>query len=103
MSADAMQLTSAAAATAGPELRQRMLRQVVDELVGTTFFGPMLKMARDNPFKGTIGHGGRGEDMFGAQLDMALAKRASGSLKSDLSDAICKHYSKGINRDTAQR
>ncbi|HOW72466.1 MAG TPA: hypothetical protein PKY77_17850 [Phycisphaerae bacterium] len=103
MRMDPTQMTSAAVATATPELRQRMLRQVADELVGATFFGPMLKMARENPFKGKIGHGGRGEDMFGAQLDMALAKRASISLKTDLSDAICKRYAKGINGDTAQR
>lgn len=103
MSDDAIQLSAATIATAGRELRQQMLRQVADELVGATFFGPMLKMARDNPFKGTIGHGGRGEEIFGAQLDMALARRASSSWKSDLSDAICKRYAKGINRDPAQR
>lgn len=103
MSADTIQLSFANIATAGPELRQRMLRKAADEMVAATFYGPMMKMARENPFKGDIGHGGRGEDMFGAQLDMALAKKASGSLKCDLSEAIVKTYAKGINRGTAQR
>src|SRR5690606_32188403 len=48
--------------TASTERRQAMLRQAVDEMVGVTFFGQMLKMARNSPLKGEIGHGGRGEE-----------------------------------------
>ncbi len=83
-----MQLSPAVVATAGPQQRRAMLRQAVDEVVGAAFYTPMLKMARDNPFKGKIGHGGRGEEIFGAQLDMELARRASHASTNGLGDAI---------------
>lgn len=71
-----------------------MLRQAAKEVVGSTFFAPMLKMARDNALKGKYGHGGRGEEIFGAQLDMELARRASHRLDGGLVDAVVKSLSK---------
>jgi hypothetical protein len=68
--------------------RQESLRSAVDELVGITFAGQMLKMARNPGFKGEYGHGGRGEDMFSAQLHEELARRAGERMKNGLSDAI---------------
>jgi len=76
--------------------RQRMLRQAVSELVGATFYGPLMKMARNNPFKGKIGHGGRGEEMFGAQLDMELARRASLKERGGLAETIYRRYAKEL-------
>jgi hypothetical protein len=35
-------------------------------------------------------HGGRGEDIFGAQLDMELARRASHRVQGGLTDALMK-------------
>lgn len=81
-------LTTTGAAAASPERRKAMLRQAVDEMVGVTFFGQMLKMARNTCLKGEIGHGGRGEDIFGAQLDQELARRAGAGMKDSLSETI---------------
>src|SRR5690606_19764029 len=83
-------------AVASPERRQAMLRQAVDEMVGVTFFAPMLKMARDSKLKGTIGHGGRGEEMFGAQLDQELARRAGAGMKNSLSEALYNRLAKNL-------
>lgn len=81
--------TTATPAAADPlEQRKALLRQATQEMVGTTFFSQMLKIARDSKFKGTIGHGGRGEDIFGGQLDQELARRAGGGMKNSLSEAI---------------
>ncbi len=75
-------------AAASSDKRKAMLRQVVDEMVGVTFFGQVLKMARNSKLKGTIGHGGRGEDIFGGQLDQELARRAGCGMKNSLSETI---------------
>ncbi len=96
MSMTDMQLTPTAVTTAGPQQRKAMLRQAVDEVVGATFYAPMLKMARDNPFKGKLGHGGRGEEIFGAQLDMELARRASHGSNNTLSEAIARRLEKAL-------
>ena len=96
MSGMDMQLSPAAVATATPQQRRTMLRQAVDVVVGATFYTPMLKMARDNPFKGKIGHGGRGEEIFGAQLDMELARRASHASNNTLAEAITRRLERAL-------
>lgn len=64
------------------------LHVAVNEIVGRTFFGSMLKMARNSAFKSDIGHGGRGEEIFRAQLDDELVQRISRSSNVDFLDAM---------------
>ena len=90
MGVSGIQLGSTLAATGSAQQRRQMLRQAVQEVVGSVFLAPMLKMARDNPLKGKYMHGGRGEDIFGAQLDMELARRASHRVQGGLTDALMK-------------
>ena len=87
-----VQLSAARAATVSPTQHRQMLQQAVQEVVGSVFFAPMLKMARENPLKGKYMHGGRGEDIFGAQLDMELARRASHRVQGGLTDALVKRF-----------
>ena len=75
-------------ATASVERRRVMLRRAVDEMIGVTFFGEMLKLARSSAIKGKFGHGGRGEEIFAAQLDQELARRAGQGMQNSLSDVI---------------
>ncbi|GEM_PF-1987061 len=51
------------------------LREVTGKVVGNVFFGSMLKMMRDSKIKGTVGHGGRGEEVFSGQLHGILSER----------------------------
>ena len=90
MGVSEIQLSASRATTASPEQRRRMLQQAASEVVGSVFFAPMLKMARDNPLKGKYGHGGRGEEVFGAQLDAELARCASHRSGGGLTDALLK-------------
>jgi len=87
-------LGTAGLAGAGTRQRQAILRRAVDELVGVTFFAPMLKMAHNSAIKGKYGHGGRGEEIFQGQLDLELAKRAGRGMKSGLSETIYNRYVK---------
>lgn len=64
------------------------LRGMVDEAVGVTFFGEMLKIARNNPYKAEFAHGGRGEEIFRGQLDMELARRVGQATQTGISEAI---------------
>ncbi len=43
---------------------------------------------RASGLRGKYGHGGRGEEVFAAQLDQILAERAGRARGYDLSDAI---------------
>ncbi len=95
MSIQQLHLDPAAVGAASPQCRRAMLRQAVDEMVGVTFLGEMLKIARNSALKGELGHGGRGEEIFAGQLDLELARRAGQGTRNSLSEAI---YNRLIKR-----
>ena len=47
--------------------------KAAQDLVAITFIQPMFKIARQDPFKSEMFHGGAAEDAFGAQLDDLMA------------------------------
>lgn len=59
-------------------------RQAAEQLVSQLFFAPMLAEMRQLPFGKDFGNGGRGEEVFGEQLDQRLADRAAASDSSGL-------------------
>ncbi len=73
-----------------------MLHQAVNEVVGSTFFGELLKISRNSPLKGKYGHGGRGEEIFGGQLDAELARRVGQGMPNSLSDAMYKRFEERV-------
>lgn len=50
-------------------------RDAAEQLVGIALFLPLLKQARENPFKTELFHGGPGEERFAAQFDQRIADR----------------------------
>lgn len=52
------------------------LRRTINKAVGSVFYAPLLQSSRNSTLKSDFGHGGRGEDIFRAQLDGMLAERA---------------------------
>jgi hypothetical protein len=64
------------------------LRETVGQVVGSVFYGTLLKTMRDSKLKGPYGHGGRGEEIFAAQLHGLLAERAGASTSRGLGDAL---------------
>lgn len=81
-----------------PDARCVLLRQAANELVGGLLYGTMLKMSRNVPFRSEFGHGGRGEQVFGAMLDQELAVRASQRMDTSITDAIVKKYEGALER-----
>lgn len=66
------------------------LRTATGQVVGSVFYGQLLASMRNSPLRGTIGHGGRGEEVFEAQLHGALAERI-GRRTSGLSEVLFEH------------
>ncbi len=70
--------------------RHQPLDRAAGELVGSVFYGKLLSQMRDSKLKGKYGHGGRGEEVFSAQLHGMLAERIGASDKSGLKEAVYK-------------
>jgi len=77
---------------ARPALAQ--LREVTGRVVGSVFYGAMLKMMRESSLKSPIGHGGRGEEAFAGQLDGVLAERLGEASKRGLGEVLYRHLEK---------
>ncbi len=69
----------------------RKLKTATGQLVGRVFFGAILAQARSSGLKGEYGHGGRGEDVFGAQLDAVFAERLGSSAEFGPAKALYEH------------
>ena len=63
-------------------------RQAATLLVSQLFFAPLLAEARKLPFGGEIGSGGRGEEVFGERLDLAIADSVAAGLRGGLRDQL---------------
>ena len=88
--------TANAASTTKAEnqAKQSELRRAAEELVGITFFQTLLQSAHNSTLKGEYGHGGRGEEMFTAQLDVIFAERAAASSRFGLVEEIYARMAK---------
>ena len=64
------------------------LRETMGRVLGSVFFGTLLKTMRESKLEGPFGHGGRGEEIFAAQLHGVLAERAGSAMRSGLADAL---------------
>ena len=84
-----------------PELER--LRTTAGEVVGSAFFGTLLKMMRNDPFKGKYGHGGRGEEAFAGQLDGMIAERLGTSMQRGPGQAVYEHLARQQQRVTRPR
>ena len=76
------------------QARLAELRHAAEQLVGITFFQTLLQSAHNSTLKGYYGHGGRGEEMFTAQLDVIFAERAAESSRFGLVEEIYERMSK---------
>ncbi len=64
------------------------LRKTSGQIVGSVFYGTLLKTMRQSVIKGEYGHGGRGEEVFANQLDAILAERMGTAGNSGLANVL---------------
>ncbi len=74
------------------EASKSSLRKTVGQVMGSVFYGPLLASARNTALKSDVGHGGRGEDVFKAQLDQVLAERAGGVASDDVGEVLYQRF-----------
>lgn len=70
------------------------LRVAAGKAVGSAFYGTLFQMMRDSKFKTNIGHGGRGEEVFSAQLHGVFAERLGQARHNNLSDVLYRRLEK---------
>jgi len=76
--------------------REQEARIVAEQLVASTLVLPILSQARNDPFKSEMFHGGKGEDMFGSQLDTILAERITSSSRMPIVDAVYRSITRTL-------
>lgn len=69
-------------------------RESATQLVSMLFYEPALAELRKSPFGTKFGSGGRGEEVFGEQLDKQLALRIAGQDQSGMAKAIAAKLDK---------
>ncbi|MCH8146480.1 MAG: hypothetical protein IH987_00580 [Planctomycetes bacterium] len=67
------------------------LREVSGKIAGRIFYGTMLRSMRESVLKGEYGHGGRGEDIFAAQLHGIFAERLGAAKQNPLAESLYRH------------
>lgn len=84
--------TSAAGTRTTESPQQQRIRDAAGKLVAQTFYGPMLRMMRESPFKSELFSGGRGGEAFSMLLDQQLVSRMA-RRHDPLVDAIVRRLS----------
>lgn len=64
------------------------LKEATEKVVGSVFFGSMLKMMRESTIRGALGHGGRGEEVFAGQLHGIFAERMGARAHGGIADVL---------------
>ncbi len=81
--------------------QHKELRDAASQLVGMTFYAPMLQMSRDSTFKSELFHGGAGEDAFASHLDTILTERLSAARRHPLADTVYRYLARNMPADPA--
>ncbi|MBN2560367.1 MAG: hypothetical protein JXQ75_05495 [Phycisphaerae bacterium] len=76
----------------------RLLRQRVGEFVGDVFYGTLIRQMQASKLKGEYFHGGRGEEVFQAQLGMELAQRMGRAIDDPIANRIYEAMSRRLGR-----
>ena len=69
------------------EAAERKVRDTLNQAYGTIFYGTLLRQLRASSLKGEYMLGGRGEEVFQAQLDQVFVERISSARGFDLGEA----------------
>lgn len=73
---------------ADPCIDENPLAKQAERWVAQTFFGTLLKQARNSPFKSELFSGGRGAEAFGPIFDANVIDRIAHKVGGKLSRAI---------------
>ena len=83
---------------AATQARQKDLREAINQVIGSVFFGPLMQSMRSSTLKSDIGHGGRGEEIFSAQLDQILVERAGSATSYELGNVLFDRFAPSVKQ-----
>ncbi|MGA2581981.1 MAG: rod-binding protein [Tepidisphaeraceae bacterium] len=72
-----------------PSQHDKLVTQA-SKWVAMSFFGPMLKELRQDPFRSKMFDGGEGGQVFGEMYDQELTQRLSGAVGSKLVNSLVR-------------
>ncbi len=87
---DTIQSPPDPAVRSGTDRVQRELQQSVNQVVGSIFYGTLMRQLRDSTLKGAYGHGGFGEKVFQGQLHEVFAEQAGEARTFRFADTIAR-------------
>jgi hypothetical protein len=93
---DAIAATTEMTTSAARQAGNAEVRQMINEVVGVTFFAPMLKTAHNSVIKGKYGHGGRGEEIFRSQLNLEFARNMGRGVQTDLAESLYRKLTRQV-------
>lgn len=76
-------------------------RERVGELVGSIFYGQLLRQMNQSSLRSDLFHGGRGEEAFQGQLVQHLAERIGRSKNEPVSNAIHRSMDRRLGHERA--
>ena len=79
------------------------LREVTGQVIGSVFFGTLLRSMRESTLTGPYGHGGRGEEVFASQLHDLYAEQVGVAVRSGVTNAIYERLEHQQELYSAQR
>jgi hypothetical protein len=91
---EAAEMSNAVSADVMHDPRLKKLREVTGQVIGSVFYGTLLRTMRESPLKGKYGHGGYGETVFQGQLDQVLAEQAGSAQRGNLTGAVVDRLAK---------
>ena len=86
----------------GPADGDGSARESAEELIAFGLIAPLLKMARNDPFKSELFHGGQGEKAFGNQLDQRIARHIVDGMNLPIVDAVHRRITAGQGGEVDQ-
>ncbi|MFT3785333.1 MAG: rod-binding protein [Tepidisphaeraceae bacterium] len=75
-----------------PVKREKELRAYAEKLVAQTFFGAMLKQARQSPWKSEMFGGGRGGEAYQSLMDQQMVQKLGHGVGKKLVDSLVKKW-----------
>ncbi|MCA9242521.1 MAG: rod-binding protein [Phycisphaerales bacterium] len=76
----------------------RLAREASSELLSNLFFQPLLAEARKMPFQSELFSGGRGEEVFGEQLDIRVADAVAAANPGGIAQSVERYFEPRISR-----
>ncbi len=76
----------------------RVAREASSKLLSTLFFQPLLAEARKLPFQSELFNGGRGEEVFGEQLDIRVADTVAAANPGGIAERVERYFDRPAQR-----